>query len=100
MTAVTAAPPGRRGDGSLVLAARDGDRLAWDELVGRFSPLLWAVARGESGLSRDAAAEVVQLTWLRCVERLDLIDDPGRVGLWLLASCRRESGIALRRAAR
>jgi RNA polymerase sigma factor (sigma-70 family) len=90
---------GATGVGSLVRAALDGDRRAWEELVGRFSPLLWAIARGY-GLSRDDAAEVVQTTWLRCVERLDQIRDPDRVAGWLVTICRRESLAVLRREAR
>jgi DNA-directed RNA polymerase specialized sigma24 family protein len=99
MTVETAAPVDSRGNGSLLLAARAGERPAWDELVGRLTPLLWAAARG-AGLPRDAAAEVVQLTWLRCLERLDGPGHGGesdRVASWLLDLCRRESHAALRR---
>jgi RNA polymerase sigma factor (sigma-70 family) len=87
------------GSGSLVLAARDGSRLAWEELVHRFTPLLWMVARGHR-LSADDAADVVQMTWLRCVERLDQVRDPDSVAAWLVAICRRESLASLRRRAR
>lgn len=87
------------GSKSLVLAARDGSRLAWDELVHRFTPLLWVVARAHR-LSRDDAADVVQMTWLRCVERLDQVRDPDSVAAWLMAICRRECLALLRRRAR
>lgn len=86
------------GSKSLVLAARDGSRLAWEELVHRFTPLLWAVARGHR-LSADEAADAVQMTWLRCVERLDQVRDPDSIAPWLTAICRRESIALLRRRA-
>ena len=82
---------------SLVLAARDGSRSAWDELVRRFTPLLWAIACGHR-LSRDDAAQVVEMTWLRCVERLHELRDQGSVAAWLVTICHRESLIALHQA--
>ena len=84
---------------SPVQAAREGSRLAWEELVDRFTPLLWVVARGHR-LSADDAADAVQMTWLRCVERLDQVRDPDSVAAWLVAICRRESLTVLRRRAR
>lgn len=84
---------------SLVLAARDGSRAAWEELVERFTPLLWFVAR-RYRLSREDAADVVQMTWLRCIERLDQVRDPDRIAAWLITICRRESLAILRRQAR
>ena len=84
---------------SLVLAARAGSRLAWKELVDRFTPLLWAVARGHR-LSAEDAADAVQMTWLRCVERLDQVRDPDSVAAWLMTICRRESLTLLRRRSR
>jgi RNA polymerase sigma factor (sigma-70 family) len=87
------------GSRSLVLAARDGSRPAWEELVDRFTPLLWVVARGHR-LSADDAADAVQMTWLRCVERLDQVRNPDSVAAWLMAICRRESLTLLRRRAR
>jgi RNA polymerase sigma factor (sigma-70 family) len=57
--------------------------------VERFSPVVWATARGHR-LSDADAADVVQTAWLRLVENLDRIDDPGRVGAWLVTTTRRE----------
>jgi RNA polymerase sigma factor (sigma-70 family) len=84
---------------SLVLAARDGSRAAWEELVDRFTPLLWVVARGHR-LSSEDAADAVQMTWLRCVERLDQIRDPDSIAAWLTTICRRECLGIVRRHAR
>lgn len=75
--------------GDLVRAAAAGDRAAWDELVSRFSSLVWAVARGHR-LQSDDAAEVFQTTWLRLVEHLAHLRQPERVGAWLVTTARRE----------
>jgi RNA polymerase sigma factor (sigma-70 family) len=76
--------------GDLVIAAADGDRAAWDELVDRFSGLVWGVARGHRLQGADAA-DAFQTTWLRLVENLARIRDPQRVGAWLATTARRES---------
>lgn len=78
----------------LVQASRRGEQAAWDALVARFTPLLWAVARGH-GLPMTAAADVVHTTWLRLVESLD--DAPAdALGEWAVAIARAESVQALR----
>ncbi len=82
-----------------VRRAADGDATAWDELVDRFSGLVWSVARGH-GLGAADAADVVQTTWLRLAESLARIRDPERVGAWLVTTARRESLRVLRRGQR
>jgi RNA polymerase sigma factor (sigma-70 family) len=79
-------------DGSvtdLVDRARNGDQSAWNELVERYSRLLWSVARAHR-LPRAEAADVVQMTWLLLVENLDHIRDPERLPGWLATTARRE----------
>ncbi len=83
----------------LVRGARDGDRASWDQLVDRYTPLLWAVARGFR-LDGAAAADVVQTTWLRLVENLPAVREPERVGSWLATTARRECLAVLRHAGR
>lgn len=78
----------------LVRSARRGGQEAWDALVARFAPLVWAVARGH-GLPFAAATDVAHTTWLRLVESLD--DAPeDAVGEWVTALARAESLQALR----
>jgi RNA polymerase sigma factor (sigma-70 family) len=69
--------------------AASGDRTAWNALVDRFGGLVWAIARG-SGLRPADAADVSQTVWLRLVEHLDRIENPGRVGAWLATTTKRE----------
>jgi RNA polymerase sigma factor (sigma-70 family) len=75
--------------GELVLGARDGNDACWNELVGRFGNLVWSVARS-FGLSFADAAEISRTTWLRLAEHLSRLDEPDRVGAWLVTTTRRE----------
>jgi RNA polymerase sigma factor (sigma-70 family) len=83
----------------LVAQAADGDQDAWNTLVDAFVGMLWATTRAHR-LSAADAADVVQTTWMRLVENLDRIDDPTRVGAWLMTTARRECVVVLRRAGR
>ncbi len=83
----------------LLAASARGDQTAWNELVERFSSLVWATARAHR-LSRDDAADVAQTTWLRLVEHLDRIREPERLGAWLATTARHESLRLIRRSGR
>jgi RNA polymerase sigma factor (sigma-70 family) len=74
----------------LVGRASTGDQAAWSELVDHYGGLVWAVAR-RHGLSREDAADVSQVVWLRLVQRLGSLRQPERVGAWLATTTRRES---------
>ncbi len=84
--------PRRLSDGEitkLVLAAGAGDKASWDALVDQFSGMIWAVARAHR-LGEADGADVVQVTWLRLVERLDRLHNPASVGYWLATTARHE----------
>lgn len=74
----------------LVTAALRGDKASWEALVYRYSGLIWSVARGYR-LSPADSADVFQTTWLRLVEHLGRISDPGQVGAWLATTARHEA---------
>jgi RNA polymerase sigma factor (sigma-70 family) len=74
---------------SLVAAAAGGDESAWTELVGRYTPLVYAVIRSYD-LSRADAADVNQTVWLRLVEHLGRVRDPQALAAWLATTTRRE----------
>lgn len=90
---------GERSMSELVALAADGDQGAWREIVGRYSGLVWSVARSHN-LSHTDADEVSQTTWLRLVEHLGRLREPERMGGWLAATARHESARVLRRAGR
>jgi RNA polymerase sigma factor (sigma-70 family) len=83
----------------LVARIRAGDQQAWVALTDRYTNLLWSVARGMR-LSRPDAADAVQTTWLRLVERLDSVREPEYLGRWLVTTLRRECLATVRRGAR
>jgi RNA polymerase sigma factor (sigma-70 family) len=68
---------------------RAGDELAWRDLSDQHEPLLRWLAR-EHGLSAEDASDVVQLTWMRCLEHIDQLTHTDRLSAWLATICRRE----------
>lgn len=87
------------GPDALLKRAGSGDQAAWNELVARHNNLLWAVARSHR-LDPADAADAVQTTWLRLLEHIDRINDPSRLGGWLVTTVRRECLRILRRGNR
>jgi RNA polymerase sigma factor (sigma-70 family) len=83
----------------VVRGAAAGDQQAWNQLVDRFSNLLWSITSAYR-LSQADAADVLQTTWLRLLEHLDSVREPERVGSWLATTARRECLRVLRRASR
>jgi RNA polymerase sigma factor (sigma-70 family) len=90
----------RAADASRLLArAAVGDRRSWEEIVDRYAGLIAAVTRGFR-LSAADAADVSQATWLRLVENVARIRQPGRLSAWIATTARRECINAIRRGAR
>jgi RNA polymerase sigma factor (sigma-70 family) len=83
----------------VVRGAAAGDQQAWNQLVDRFSNLLWSITSAYR-LSQADAADVLQTTWLRLLEHLDSVREPERVGSWLATTARRECLRVLRRTSR
>lgn len=73
----------------LVVAARDGKQAAWNELVGRFTPLVHGVVR-RYRLQGSDADDVVQTLWLRLVEHLDALREPAALPGWIVTTTRNE----------
>jgi RNA polymerase sigma factor (sigma-70 family) len=77
-------------DGELVDACRAGDQLAWNALIRRHSPRLWAIARF-NGLDTAAAEDVVQTAWSTLCRSLDRLDNDSAVSGWLSTVVKREA---------
>jgi RNA polymerase sigma factor (sigma-70 family) len=73
-----------------VRGAISGSQDAWDQLVERFSGLVWSVARSQS-LNTADASDVSQTVWLRLAEHISTLRDPDRVGAWLAVTTRHEA---------
>ena len=81
---------GKRSDAELLAGIRAGDRSAWEELVPRYAPRLWAIARAR-GLDPVLAEDVVQTTWITLVDKHHAIRSPGALGGWLCRVARNEA---------
>ena len=68
---------------------RNGDALAWRELIDRHEPRLRRIAR-QYRLSSQDTDDVIQFTWLRCLEHIDQLARADRLHAWLGTICRRE----------
>ena len=73
----------------LVSRIRAGDESVWRDMRDQYDPLLRWIAR-KCRLSVDDIDDVVQITWLRCLEHIDELTDPERLSGWLSTICRRE----------
>lgn len=91
-------PPNVRPVAELALAAQGGDGRAWAELVARYGGMVQAVVAGFR-LQEADAADAVQNTWLRAVERSRTLREPERFGGWLRTIASREC-LALTRSTR
>jgi RNA polymerase sigma factor (sigma-70 family) len=90
---------GERTVTELVTAAAEGDRRAWGEIVVRYGDLVRATVGGFR-LQQADAADAVQNTWLRALERIGSVRDPERLGGWLTTTAARECLAVLRRSKR
>jgi RNA polymerase sigma factor (sigma-70 family) len=74
----------------LVRLASTRDQDAWNELVHRYAPVVWRVARAHR-LNPTDAADASQNTWIALAEHLATLRDPDRIAAWLAATARRQA---------
>ena len=74
---------------ALVARVRDGDQEAWDEIVERYSPLVWSICV-RYRLSRQDIDDVGQSVWLLLVEQIGSLREPAALPGWLATTTRRE----------
>jgi RNA polymerase sigma factor (sigma-70 family) len=74
---------------ALVERAARGDQTAWDQIVERYTPLVWSVCRRYRLADADAD-DVGATVWLRLVERLDTIAQPAALPGWIATTTRNE----------
>jgi RNA polymerase sigma factor (sigma-70 family) len=75
---------------ALLADARAGRDAALTELVRRYTPVLWHVAR-QQGLDRAAAEDVVQTAWLRLSRDPETVRSAQALLGWLITVVRREA---------
>jgi RNA polymerase sigma factor (sigma-70 family) len=73
---------------SMVERAQQGDKAAWDEIVDRFSTLVWSVCH-KYRLSEPDAEDVGGTVWLRLIENLAGLREPAALPGWLATTTAR-----------
>jgi RNA polymerase sigma factor (sigma-70 family) len=84
---------------ALVARVGDGDQGAWDELVERYSPLVWSICQ-RFRLSRQDIDDVGQNVWLLLVENIGSLREAAALPGWLATTTKREALRILRAAQR
>src|SRR5579859_6918906 len=74
---------------TLVTRAAGDDQEAWNELIERYAPLVWAIC-GRFGLSGHDAEDVSQSVWFLLVGQLGKLREPAALPGWLATTTRRE----------
>jgi RNA polymerase sigma factor (sigma-70 family) len=74
---------------ALVTRAAGGDQDAWNEIVDRYAPLVWAIC-ARFGLSSQDREDVGQSVWLLLVEQLGKLREPAALPGWLATTTHRE----------
>lgn len=69
---------------------RDGCNDAWSSVVEKYTPLVAAVAR-RRGVASSAIDDVIQNTWLACLQNIGNVKNPEALPGWLVAIARHES---------
>jgi RNA polymerase sigma factor (sigma-70 family) len=91
-----------RDDPSVIALVRrvcDGDHEAWNEIVERYSPLVWSIC-ARYQLSRPDTDDVGQGVWLMLVENIGNLRQPAALPGWLATTTRNECLRVLRTASR
>jgi RNA polymerase sigma factor (sigma-70 family) len=74
---------------ALVTRAVVGDQSAWDEIVERYTPLVWSICT-RYRLSTHDSKDVAQTVWLLLVEHLGELREPAALPGWLARTSARE----------
>jgi RNA polymerase sigma factor (sigma-70 family) len=77
-------------DEMLVLACRQGDVAAWEQLVARYERLIYTIAH-RCVPDEQEAVDVFQHTFAKLVEHLHQIQEPARIRIWLTKTARHEA---------
>jgi RNA polymerase sigma factor (sigma-70 family) len=84
---------------SLVARAGGGDQDAWNEIIERYSPLVWSICLRYE-LRRQEIDDVGQTVWLLLVENIGRLRESAALPGWLATTTRRECMRTLRAARR
>ena len=80
----------QRDDSKLIADCLKGRPRAWDELIERYSRLIYSIPL-RVGLSTADADDVVQVVWGIVLRKLDTLREVDRLSAWLIRTTYRES---------
>ena len=80
---------------ALVARVGEGDQAAWNELVERYSPLVWSICVHYQ-LNRQDIDDVAQNVWLLLVEHIGSLREAAALPGWLATTTRHEALRVLR----
>ena len=84
---------------ALVARVGDGDQEAWNEIVERYSPLVWSICLRYQ-LNREDIDDVNQNVWLLLVEHIGSLREAAALPGWLATTTKHEALRVLRAARR
>jgi RNA polymerase sigma factor (sigma-70 family) len=84
-----------KSDAELIKACRRGDEAAWNELVDRYQRLIITIPR-RAGLREEQAADILQEVFLTLFEKLDEIEQPGKIRSWIVTTAKFKTWGAVR----
>jgi len=84
---------------AMVNRAADGDQGAWNDIIERYSPLVWSICL-RYRLDRQDSDDVGQSVWLLLVERIGMLREPAALPGWLATTTQRECLRVLRASRR
>jgi RNA polymerase sigma factor (sigma-70 family) len=84
---------------ALVARVGEGDQAAWNELVERYSPLVWSICL-QYQLNRQDIDDVGQNVWLLLVEHIGSLREAAALPGWLATTTRHEALRVLRTSRR
>ena len=84
---------------AMVNRAAAGDQGAWNQIVERYSPLVWSICL-RYRLDRQDSDDVGQSVWLLLVERIGMLREPAALPGWLATTTQRECLRVLRTSRR
>ena len=82
-------------DAELLASATDGDEQAWEQIIGRYQPLVDAIARRHR-LAPCDAGDVSQHVWLQLVDQAARLREPRALPGWIATTATRKCYEVLR----
>jgi RNA polymerase sigma factor (sigma-70 family) len=74
---------------ALVARVGAGDQGAWNDLIERYSPLVWSICL-RYRLGRDDIDDVGQSVWMLLIERISTLREPAALPGWLATTTKHE----------